>query len=275
MGNVTLKFVLVLLNSRRMLKRLKATGSVLPQNRSENIRGRDHRLAKKFSEIMYIGIPPPSKARLFCPRLNFWLRPQRRDGFGVYVPMTFTVIFLDVLEICCFFDPGYVPVHILQPPVQAWVSVAYTPEHELEMLLVYCVKSHQRRVQLDVYLCRLCCAKYEGRGGGGVCHHLLEPIQRFEDDSAILLVVLLGVCEAGFVDAGVEVRHHPTVHFINLSSQLRGVGIKRSFLVGFRQIVVKCVVQHTHNILTLIVHNLVCFFIPQHRHRVLTLILRV
>lgn len=187
--------------------------------------------------------------------------------------MTFTVIFLDVFEVCCLLDPGYVPVHILKPPVQARVPVAYTPEHELEMLLVYCVKSHQRRVQLDVYFCRLCCAKYKGRGG--VCYHLLEPVQRFEDDSAVLLIVLLRVREAGFVDAGVEVRHHPTVHFINLSSQLGGVDVKRSFLVGFRQIVVECVVQHTHYILTLIIHNLICFLIPQYRHRVLALVFRI
>ena len=130
--------------------------------------------------------------------------------------MTLAVIFLDVLEIGRVLDPGDIPVHVLQPPVQFWVAMPYTPDHEFEMLLVNRIESHQRRVELDVYFRRLCRAEYEG--GRGFGFHLLEAVQGFKNDPAVLLVIFLRVCEAGFVDSGVEVGHHPAVHFINLWS---------------------------------------------------------
>ena len=214
-----------------------------------------------------------SRLGLFCPRFDVWFRPQRRDGFWIYVGVALAVVFLDMFEIGRVLHAGDVPVHVLQPSVQLWVAMPYAPDHELEMLLIYCIKPYNGCVELDVYLCRLCRAEYVG--GGGLRGHLLESVQCFEDDSAIFLVVFLGVCEAGFVDAVVEVGHHPAVHLINAFSQVGRIGIKLSSFVALGQTVVKCMVQHAHYILTLIVHDLAGLLIPQHRHAVFSLVVCV
>ena len=215
----------------------------------------------------------PQGRGLFGPRLDVWVRPQRRDGFWIYIGVTLAVIFLDVLEIGRGLDTGHVPVHVLQPPVEIRVAMPYTPYHELEMLLVYCVEAYDGCIELDVYLCRVWCAEHVG--GRGFSGHLLEPVQGLEDDFAILLVFFLGICEAGFVDAVVEVGHHPAVHVINPFPQFGRVGIKVSSFVAIGQIVVKGMVQHAHNILTLIVHNLICLLIPQNGHAVFSLVVCV
>ncbi len=215
--------------------------------------------AKIYIQLLFPCLVYSTIPRLY-PWLDVWLWPQGRNSLWIYVCVTLAVVLLDVLEIRRRLDTGDIPVHVLQPSIQFWVPMPYIPDHELEMLLVYRVKSHQRRVKLDVYLRRLCCAEYEG--SRGFCCHLLESIQRLEDDSAILFVVFLGVCEAGFVDAVVEVGHHPAVHFINFSSQLGWIGVKLSSVIALGQMVVVCVVQHAHYIFTLIVHNLICLLVP-------------
>ena len=225
---------------------------------------------------MYLGSGLPTTLHEWvslCPWFNVWLWPQRRDGFWVYIGVTLAVVFLDVLEIGRGLDTGHVPVHVLQPSVEIRVAMPYTPYHELEMLLVYCVEAYNGCVELDVYLCRASCAEYV-RGRGFRCH-LLEPVQGFEDDFAILLVVFLGVCEAGFVDAVVEVGHHPAVHLINPFPQFGWVGIKVPSFVALGQIVVKDMVQHAHQILALIIHNLIGLFIPQNGHAVFPLVVCV
>lgn len=151
--------------------------------------------------------------------------------------MTLAVILLDMLEISRVLDTWDIPVHVLQPSVEIWITMPYTPNHELEMLLVYCVEAYNGCVELDVYLRRVRCAEYVK--GRGIRCHLLEPVQGFKDDSAILLVRFLGICEAGFVDAVVEVGHHPAVHVINSIPQCGWVGIKVPSFVALGQILVK------------------------------------
>ena len=213
---------------------------------------------------------PSSATVCFRPGLYLGLGPQRRDSFGIDTPMTLAVVFLDVLEVGRFFDARDIPVHVLQPPVQFWVAMSDTRQHEFEVLLIYCIEPYQRRVELDVDLSRLCCAEYEG--GQGSRYHFLETIQRFKDDSAILFVIFLGVCEACFVHSSVKIRHHPTVHLFNLVSQLRRIGVEVPSPIALWQKMVKCMVQHAHDIFTLIVHDLVRLLIPEYWHAVLTLV---
>ncbi len=57
-----------------------------------------------------------------------------------------------MLKVRSLLYAGHIPVDILQPAIQAWVSVADTSYHELEMLLVYSVESDEGGVEFDIDL---------------------------------------------------------------------------------------------------------------------------
>lgn len=143
--------------------------------------------------------------------------------------MGFTVILLDMLEIRRLPYPGDIPIHILQPAIQARVIMSYTPEHQLKMLLVDSVEAHERGVELDVHFGDLL-AEYEQ--GTAVVEHVLEAVEGLEDDGVVSIVVFLGGGETGFVDTFVEVGHHPAVDVVDLVAEFRGVEVKFPLLAA-------------------------------------------
>lgn len=143
--------------------------------------------------------------------------------------MGFTVVLLDVLEIRRLAYPGDIPIHILEPAIQARVVVSYTPQHQLEMLLVDRVETHERGVELDVHFCDLL-AEYEE--GTAVIEHVLKAVEGLEDDGAVRIVVFLGGGETGFVDTFVEVGHHPAVDVVDLVAEFGGVEVKFPLLAA-------------------------------------------
>jgi hypothetical protein len=48
--------------------------------------------------------------------------------------MALGVVFLDMFEISCFFEPRHTPVQSFQPVVDLWVIMSDCPEVRLEML---------------------------------------------------------------------------------------------------------------------------------------------
>lgn len=143
--------------------------------------------------------------------------------------MGFTVVLLDMLEISRLAYPGDIPIHILEPAIQARVVVSYTPQHQLEMLLVDRVETHERGVELDVHFCDLL-AEYEE--GTAVIEHVLEAVEGLEDDGAVRIVVFLGGGETGFVDTFVEFGHHPAVDVVDLVAEFGGVEVKFPLLAA-------------------------------------------
>ena len=82
----------------------------------------------------------------------------------------------------------------------------------------------------------------------------------------------MGAGEAGFVDAVVEVGHHPAVYLIDGVSVFLWVEVYLPLRVVVGQELVKGMVEHTHDILTLIVYNLTGFLVPEDGHAVFTFV---
>ena len=158
--------------------------------------------------------PPPPSLILLGPCLHLRLRTERLDPQGIDILVALGVILLDVPEIDRLLHPGHVPVHVLHPPVQVWVSVADAAQHEFEMLLIDDVEADEGREEFDVEFGDL---GEEIKGGIlGLGKHFFEAVEGAEDGLGVLVVGNLGGGEAGFVDAAVEVGHHPGAYFVDL-----------------------------------------------------------
>ena len=73
-----------------------------------------------------------------------------------------------------------------------------------------------------------------------------------EDGEAVLLVEFLGFGEAGFVNAVVEVGHHPGAYIVDLGSHAGRVEVSLALGASLREKVVAGGVEHTHDIFALV-----------------------
>ena len=138
------------------------------------------------------------------------------------------------------------------------------PDHELEVLLIDYVKTDECSKKFDIYLGGLFCSQHIQLRWRMIMMYEqgFQVVQCLKYDPAIFVVIILGTRESSFVDAGVQVGHHPTVHFINLRPQRRRVKVELFPEVIYWQEIIKSMVQHPHDVFTLIVDDLASRLVP-------------
>lgn len=102
-------------------------------------------------------------------------------------------------------------------------------------------------------------------GGFGTSKIRLDLIEGGEECSDGLLVGLLGGCEAGFVDAVVDVVVGPFVCGVNLGAE--GLREEVDLFVLVCEEVVEFVVEHANYFGTFVADNSVCLFVVENGNR--------
>lgn len=179
--------------------------------------------------------------------------------------MALAVIFLDVSEVRRFSYPLHIPVHILQKSIQERVVVPDGACGEFEMLNVDGVKADECIVELDVKLCH---AATQNKWPTVVFEHRLEPVECFEDDLSVLLLVLLSARKASLVDAFVQITRQPRIDIVDLTLQVWWIEIQLSLFASLLEEIVERCVEHPHNVVTFVVDDLFRFLAPQKRYGV-------
>lgn len=231
-----------------------------------------HVRLRGFSRLFKSTLPfAPPPLVFLRPALDIRVGAQRRDGSRIDTRLAFTVVLLDMLELGRLLHPGHFPVQMFQPAVQARVIVSNAADHEFEMLLVDGVEADEGGVEFEVDFGDVLAEDVHvvwvvGKMG-------FEAVEGGEDDAAVFFIGGLGGGEAGFVDAVVEVGHHPGVDLVDLMLEVRWVKVQ--FALGCfirRKVVVEGGVEHAHDILAFVVNDLVGLLVPEHGDRVFTLV---
>ena len=88
--------------------------------------------------------------------------------------MRSAVIFFIALEVDRVSDFSQVPVHVLQPPMQTWISMPDTADHQFEVFLVDCIEADGGGIKLDINFSGRSCRVH--RYAIMVCKHGLKSV---------------------------------------------------------------------------------------------------
>src|SRR6478752_722750 len=120
-------------------------------------------------------------------------------------------------EVCRLFETWNIPVEVLEPLMNDWVVGANGSEVALEVANIHNIKSDDSSIRAYVNFGELLAKDI---GSSILVDQCLELVKCREDCWHIVVVVLLGRCETGFVDATVEVSLHPDIDAVNGRSQV-------------------------------------------------------
>ena len=177
--------------------------------------------------------------------------------------MTLRVILFDMSELRRLPKPLHMPVQVLDIAVQIRIVVPDRAHVQLEMLHVHSVEPDQCWIGEDVDFRQItpqekCLAlRFE---------QLLESVERAEDAATCALVALLVGCEAGAVDAAVQLWHQPRSHIVDLASADLRIQIQLPLRTVLRQEMVEGRVEHAQNLVRLVIDDLAGFLVPEHGH---------
>ena len=165
--------------------------------------------------------------------------------------MTLCIMLLDMLEISRLSERRHIPVQLAHPAMNSGIPGTNITNITLKMLNIHGIKANNRREEPDISLGDGGAKVERGglgalRSGGEVGFDLVEG---GEERCYGSVVGFLGGCEAGFVDAVVDVVVGPFVGGLDLGSE--GLWVEVDFLVGLGEDVVEFVVEHADDFGTL------------------------
>lgn len=156
--------------------------------------------------------------------------------------MTLGIMLLDMLEISRLPERRHIPVQLAHPAMDSGIPGANITNITLKMLDIHRVKADNRREEPDISL---------GDGGAKIEWRLgalrsgkvgFDLVEGGEERCYGSVVGFLGGCEAGFVDAIIDVVVGPFVGGFDLGSE--GLRVEIDFFVGFGEDAVELVVEH-------------------------------
>ncbi len=172
---------------------------------------------------------------------NIRQRTNRRNRKLINLLMRLGIVLLDMLKVRRIPERGQIPVQPPYPAVNSGVSGADIPNIALEVLHVHGVKADDRREQADISLGDGV-AEEVWRDGGLLGEVGFDFVEGGEEGCYGLFVGFLGGCEAGFVDAVVDVVVDPFVGGVDVGAV--GGWVEVDFLVLLWKQVVELVVEH-------------------------------
>ena len=162
-------------------------------------------------------------------------RPPGRDSLGIHIVVTLAIVLLDMFKVGRVPVLRMPPVHALEPIVQHGILATNHAEVALEVLHVDGVEADQRAVHAHVQLRHVLA---EDVRAAVAVDDLLQRVQCAEDWWEVLFVRGLVGCEAGFVDACVQVVADPVGNFVDGLAQMFGVEGQAGLVFG--QKIVEC-----------------------------------
>lgn len=172
--------------------------------------------------------------------------------------MALRIVLLDVLKLCGFPERRNIPIQPPQPLMNGRVPRSDIADITLKVLDIDRVKADDRSKEPNI---RLGDVVAEVVGGFGARKIRLDLIEGREERSDGLLVGLLGSCEAGLVDAVVDVVVSPFVCGVDLGPE--GLREEVDVLVLVCEEVVEFVVEHANDFGAFVADNAVCLFIVE------------
>lgn len=109
-----------------------------------------------------------------------------------------------------------IPVQVLQPIIQHGVIMPYHAQIRLEMLYIYRIEAHDRRIRKEIQLSERVA---EDIWTAVSVQQGFEPVQRREQRDHVLLVVFLCPDKARFVYARANERCQPGTHVVDFRTQ--------------------------------------------------------
>ena len=152
----------------------------------------------------------------------------RNDSMGVDLSVALEVVSLDAVKIGRVLESRVVPVEVLHPFVDEWISVANGAVVALEVSKVDWVKAHNGGVETNVGFGKLVSVQV----GASVRQHLLNAIERVKERGDVGFVRFLGGSETALVDAVVDVRVDPFVESVDVGTVFFGVVGDTAVLFG-------------------------------------------
>lgn len=176
--------------------------------------------------------------------------------------MTLCIVLLDVLKLRSFPECRDIPIQPPQPRMDSRVPRSNIANITLKVLDIDGVKADDRSKEPNI---RLGDVVAEVVVGFGTSKIRLDLIEGGEECSDGLLVGLLGGCEAGFVDAIVDVVVGPFVCGVDLGAE--GLREEVDLFVLVCEEVVEFVVEHANDFGTFVADNSVCLFVVENGNR--------
>lgn len=169
-------------------------------------------------------------------------RPKRRNRKLINLLMTLRIMFLDVLEIRRLTERRQIPIEATYPAMNGGEPRADITQITFEMLDVDRVEANDGCEEADIGLGDGF-AEEKGRGGELLGQVSFDFIQRGKKRRDGFFVRFLRGCEAGFVDAVVDIVVDPFVGGVDGTAV--GCGEEVDFLVLFWDEVVEFMVEHS------------------------------
>lgn len=207
-------------------------------------------------------LPSLHSSNLLSQGQNIRHRPNRRNTKRINLLVATGIMSLDMLELRRLAERGHVPVQLAHPGVQTRIARADITDITLEVLHVDGVEADNGREQPDVGLGDGRAEVIWPRGVGGEMG--LGAVEGAEESEHVLLVGGLARCEAGLVDAVVDLVVGPGVCVFDGGFEVGGEQIDGA--VGLVEEVVEFGVEHAQDVCGFVADDLVLFFVVQGRH---------
>lgn len=186
---------------------------------------------------------------------------SRCDTKLINLLMALGIMELDVLKVRRLPERRHIPVQLPHPAMNSRIPGANIPYITLEMLHIHGVEADNRREEPDIRLCDRG-AKVKGGIGIGALRSgevRLDTVEGGEEGCYGAVVGFLRGCEAGFVDAVVDVVVGPVVCGFDLGTE--GWWVEVDFFVLVWEEVVEFVVEHADDFGALFYHQYTLFIV--------------
>ena len=161
-----------------------------------------------------------NRLHLLILRKDIWQRTNGRDAELINLLMALRIMELNMLELSRLPEGRHVPVQPAHPAMNSGIPGANIPDITLEMLDIHRVEADDGGEQPDISLGDGGAEEERCLGRGCGCGEVgFDAVEGGEEGRDGLAVGLLGSCEAGLVDAVVDVVVDPVVGVFDLLAE--------------------------------------------------------